>query len=409
MGIKNLFKSIFGRSRFTSVGGQSNDITFPGFSGNAYQNATVRSAVNLIAQQVAILNVQHYTGTGVERKRVENSVYERIFSIQANPCLNAYDFWCKMIAQREIYGDAYAYIDWDTEKYPNVPKGVYPIHYSTVTLTAFDNAVIAEFALDNGQIFKTLYDDLIHLTKYFNNNPFTSDGNSPLYQALDMIKTAQDGFRDSLNLANKIRGIHKQKIGMLDKADVRGETEDFIKRYNSAIKNGGIIGMDISEEYVPLNATPLTVTPAQMKEVREEVYRYINVSEKIMTSSYTAEEWSAFHNNAIMPILVQRSQELTRKCFTERERGFGNTLVSIPGYNEHMSLASKIDFIKLTKDLGALPIPEQRTMLGLSAEIPEGERQVSLNFVNADIQDAYQTGDPNQADPKNEEGGDESG
>lgn len=396
MGIKNIFKSIFGKSRFTYFNTSAGNITSSGFSGNAYQNATVRSVVNLIAQQAASLSVQHFTGVGAERKRVENSVYEKVFSVQANPYMNAYDFWYKMITQREIYGDAYAYIDWDTEKYPNVPKGVYPVQYSSVTLTEYDNTVIAEFTIDNGQVFKTLYDDLIHLTKYFNSNPFTSDGNSPLYQALDMVKVAQDGFRDSLNLANKVRGIHKQKVGMLDKEDIRGETDAFIERYNAAIKNGGIIGMDISEEYVPINAQPLTVTPAQMKEVREEIYRYYNISEKIMTSSYTEEEFAGWHNNVIMPPAIQRSQELTRKCFTDRERGFGNEIVTVAGYNEHMSLLSKINFIKMTKDLGALTVQEQRTMLGLREDIPDGERKVSLNYVNADIQDAYQVGDVNQ-------------
>lgn len=56
------------------------------------------------------------------------------------------------------------------------------------------------------------------------------------------------------------------------------------------------------------------------------------------------------------------------------------------------SYQTRVNIIAQTKELGVLTVNEQRELLGYSPIEDGDKRLTSLNYVNADKQDEYQTG-----------------
>ena len=91
------------------------------------------------------------------------------------------------------------------------------------------------------------------------------------------------------------------------------------------------------------------------------------------------------------PLWEQLAEALSNVYFTAREKGCGNKLVISGGVLMGTSYQTRVNIINTTKELGMLTINEQRELLGYAPI-----RQVSLNFINADKQDKYQTGKENE-------------
>jgi len=95
----------------------------------------------------------------------------------------------------------------------------------------------------------------------------------------------------------------------------------------SAANDGGIAGLDNSMEFHDINQKTPNIPVIQSQYLRDNVYRYYGVNEKILTSTFTEAEWNSFYENVIEPISIQLSLEFTYKLLTERERGFGNKII----------------------------------------------------------------------------------
>ncbi len=104
---------------------------------------------------------------------------------------------------------------------------------------------------------------------------------------------------------------------------------------------------------------------------------------------------------------MKLSQELTEKLFTKRERGWGNEVVLESNRLSYMSVASKIKVCEALTPIGCISINEVREMFGYAGVEGGDERQVSLNYIKATDQSAYQTGSSKggEADEEDEENG----
>ncbi len=179
---------------------------------------------------------------------------------------------------------------------------------------------------------------------------------------------------------------------MLDPEDVKKSQEDFARRFEDAASKGGIVGIDSMEEYVPLNVNTYAANAAQTKEIAGRFYSYFRTPEEVVQSRYTEQTGLAWYEAVIEPLWEQLAEALSNVYFSSREKGCGNKLVISGGVLMGTSYQTRVNIINTTKELGMLTINEQRELLGY-APIEGGDiRQVSLNFINADKQDTYQTG-----------------
>ena len=215
-----------------------------------------------------------------------------------------------------------------------------------------------------------------------------------------MIKASDEGLTEALTVANKVRGLLKQKKAMLAPEDVKKSTDDFVNRFKTAAKEGGIIGVDSMEDFTPLNVTPWSTNAAQMREIRENLFYYWRISEPILKSSYTRDQWQAFYESVIEPILIQMGQDFTNACFTQREKDVGNRII-FSSAMINASTSEKVQLVNATREIGLMTTNEQRELFGLPPVEGGDERIISLNYIKQSDMSKYQTGQEPQENPGN--------
>lgn len=393
-----LFSNLFGRVKIRYFYGGTSARSAP-FDREAYEHETVRAVIDCIATHAAKAEALHVVldkeGRVKEIKR--NSPYVKLLNQTPNPLMTGYDLKYKLITHREANTTALCYIKWENAQ----PKMMIPIAYNSFEICPIDGGGYAvKFTDYDGMEYAVNIEDVIVLRKYFNSRDVSGDGNEPVYNTLDMLKAADAGLKQAVSVANKVRGLLKQKKAMLAPDDVRDSTDTFVKRFNYAAEHGGIVGLDSMEDYTPLAVTPWSANATQMKDIRDGILRYWRISNAILMSDYTEAQGQAFYESVIEPILIQFGQALTNACFTQRERDAGNRIIFNNATVLNASLQTRINLLNATKETGELTLNERRELITYPPVEGGDERQVSLNYVKSTDQSKYQTGkDGNTEEP----------
>ena len=102
------------------------------------------------------------------------------------------------------------------------------------------------------------------------------------------------------------------------------------------------------------------------------IYSLLNTNDKIVQSKYTEDEWNAYYEAEIEPVVLELGGEYTRKLFSRRERGYGNSIVFEASNLATASMATKLNLCQMV-DRGALTPNEWRAVLNL-APLPGGDK-----------------------------------
>jgi HK97 family phage portal protein len=359
-----------------------------------YEQALVRSIIDCIASHVAKAEALHVVlddkGRIKEFKR--NSPYSKLLNLQANSVMTGFDFKYKVATHREENTTALVYIKWAGMQ----PEAFIPIAYDHFEFVPIKGGGWAVHFTYDSEPYDLNLEDVVILRKFYNRNEVAGDGNSAVYPALDMDKASNEGLMEALTVSNKVRGLLKQKKAMLDSDDVEKNTNNFVARFEKAAKEGGIVGVDSMEEYTSLDVTPFSANATQMKELRENIMRYWRISDAILTSKYSEDDWQAFYESVIEPFLIQMGQAFTNACFTTTEKNHGNRIIFYTAALMHTSPKTKINILRETKETGELTKNERRELLGYPPVEDGDDFQVSLNYVKGKDQSKYQTGEKNE-------------
>ena len=402
-----LFDKLFGKVQVSYIYSGSSARSAP-YDKEAYENEVVRAVIDCIATHCAKADAMHVIvdkdGRIKEIKR--NSPFVKLLNQRPNELMTGFDLKYKLITHLEAYTTALCYIKWDGTN----PKAMIPIGYNSFEILPVSGGGYAvQFYDYNGMQYALPLEDVIIIRKFFNSRDVAGDGNSPVYNTLTMLKAADEGLEQAVKVSNKVRGLLKQKKAMLSEADVRKATEAFNARFQHAANNGGVIGVDSMEEYIPLNVEPWSANAAQMKAIRDRILMYWRVSEAVLTSNYTENQGQAFYESVIEPRLIQLGQALTNACFTQSERDHGNRIIFNSSSVMSASLQTRINLLNATRETGELTPNERRELIGFPPVEGGDERLVSLNYVKAKDQSKYQTGEATPNEPNEGEQNDEQG
>jgi len=369
--------------------------SFIPFGDEAYASDVVRAAVDAIARNAAKLKPKHIRRVNGQIFLV-NSEVQRLLSLRPNPYMDAYTFYYRIITQLYMKNNSFVYIDTDSDG--NI-KAFYPVNFSNVELLESRGEVFVRFSFLGGDKVVLPYSSLIHLRRHFYKHDFYGENNEEaLLPTLELINTTNQGIINAVKSSANLRGLLKFSQAMLKLEDIKRERDRFVSEYMDITNNGGVAALDAKADYIPLNNDPKIVDKDTMEHIKQTVYSYFGVSEAIIQSKYTEDEWNAFYESTIEPLAVQMSLEFTSKIFTERELGYGNEIVFESNRLQYASNKSKTSMIATLMPLGVLSINEAREILNLAPIEGGDKRLVSLNFVNAQYQDIYQLGDEPQAE-----------
>lgn len=370
-----------------------------------YEQETVRAIIDCIASHAAKAEAMHVVVDKQDRiKEIKRaSPYAKLLNQQPNSLMTGFDLKYKLVAQLQDKTTALAFIKWDG----TIPKAIIPIQYRYFEFYGIQGGGYAVQFTDetDGKEYCLNVEDVVILRKFYNHHPLAGDGNEPIYNTLSMVKASDEGLTEALTVANKVRGLLKQKKSMLAPEDVEKNTKDFVARFQTAAKEGGVVGVDVAEDFTPLNVTPWSANAAQMKEIRANLFYYWRISEAILKSDYTAAQWQAFYESVLEPILIALGQAFTNACFTQRERDMGNRIIFSASTLMNASMAEKVQLVQATREIGLLTTNEQRALFGYPPVVGGDERVLSLNYIKESDMSKYQTGQEPEPAPNGADGG----
>ena len=365
---------------------------FTAWSGDAYANDTYRGAVDAIARNAAKLKGSHVINYGEHNKKYPDGRLNHLLQVQPNPYMNAFDMQYKLVTHYYLYNNAFAYLQKDERG--NI-TGIYPVGaVNCEFMTDASGVMYCRFYFRSGKSVTLPYCEIIHLRRNFNDNDLLGDPNSALIPALELAHTQNEGIVNGIKSSANIRGILKFTQIMAPEK-LKMEKDQFIADYLSIANDGGVVATDQKMEYEPLTVTPAAIDDKQLSAVQTKIYNYLGVTEKIVNSSYTEDEWAAFYESVVEPISVQMSLEFTRKIFNEREQAFGNSIMFESGRLQFSSNSTKVNLIKELMPYGLLTINQALEILNLPGVEDGDKRLQTLNVVDALKANQYQLGGKN--------------
>ena len=153
----------------------------------------------------------------------------------------------------------------------------------------------------------------------------------------------------------------------------------------------GILPLDLKAEYTPIKKEVKIVDADTLKFIDEKILRQFGVPIPILTGDYTKEQYEAFYQKTLEPLIISFTQAFTRVLFTDKEKTLGNEIKFYPKELIFMSTDQTLEMIRLLGDSGALFENEKRVALGLQPlEELKGVRMQSLNYMNVEFAGRYQ-------------------
>lgn len=360
-------------------------------SSDLYESDVIGSIANCIASNLGKLTPQviRRDAAGLT---IKDDYLAKLLSLRWSPEITPFDGLYKMASDLVYKSNAFAVVFYNTD-FTRV-QSIAPVTVKSFRIWEEENNIFFRFVWDyNGEEYTLPYQSVIHLKARYDRKRFI--GTSPesqLKTTLELLDTTGESLRNAVNNSANLKGYLKYN-NFADEDELKQKVRDFQEAYMSAANDGGIAGLDNSMEFHEITQHTNAIPVTQSAFLRENLYRYYNVNEKILNSTYNESEWNAFYEAVIEPIALQLSLEFTYKLLSERERGFGNKIIFTANRLQYATLQTRVNLGSQLFDRGIITINEYRELMYYEP-IEDGDvRMVSLNYVKADEQSIYQIGE----------------
>ena len=326
---------------------------------------------------------------------IKDDYLARLLSLRWSPELSAYDALYKIAAALVRKSNSFAAVLYNDD-FTKI-KQIVPLTVSSFRIYEDDNDnILFRFTWEyDGKTYVLPYQNVIHIRARFNKKRFIgTPPDQSIKNTLELLDTTGQALRNAVKNSANLKGYLKY-TNFADNEKLKVKVREFQAAYMSAENDGGLAGLDSSMEFHEINQRTPTIPTLQSQFLRDNLYRYYNVNENILMSKFTEAEWNAFYESVIEPIALQLSLEFTFKLLTERERGFGNKIIFTSNRLQYATLQTRAAIGSTLYDRGIITINEYRELMYYEP-IEDGDvRMVSLNYVKADDQSLYQTGQTN--------------
>lgn len=337
--------------------------TFSVFGEDIYNSSLVRACVRPLAE----------LSSKAEAKCLDQDL-QRILNERPNLYMNGKDFLQKVRLRLEILNVAFIYIERDRKRGKVI--GLYPVPYSFFEALEYNNGLFIKFYFSgNVESLVLPWDDLAAVRKDYLKSDISGDDNQCIIQTLELMSTAKQGLANSIRSTANLRGILKSTKAMLAPEAIKEQKEAFVNDYLNLENTGGIASLDSTQEFTPITINPATANAAQMKEVREDIYRFFGVNDDIvMANIKKKEQLEGFFDIRIEPFLVALSRELTSKIYGKKADDEHKIIYQVDQF-AFVSLDKKIQLFSTVVLYGGMTIDEWRALFNLP-HIEGGDKPV---------------------------------
>lgn len=372
------------------------------FGTNIYQSDVVQQAVKCIVDEMKKLNPTHIRYINNDPVPITKGSIQEVLA-NPNQLMTTSEFlektmWLLMLNYNAfIVPTYYVWTDPETGAERRYYDGLYPINPTQVDfIEDAAGRLFVKFYFWNGYTTTLAYNDIIHIrynysvNEYMGGNVMGQPDHEALLETLELNKNLLQGVAKAMKASYAINGVIKYNT-LLDE----GKTMEALAELERKLQNNesGFLPLDIKADFTPLPRSVALVDEATLKFIDEKILRNFGVPLCILKGDYTKEQYNAFYQKTLEPLIIAISQAMTKKLFTSRERAFGNKIELYPKDLIFMTMEQTLEMIKELSPTGGLFENEKRTALGLRP-LPElaGKRYMSLNWIDANNAAAYQVG-----------------
>lgn len=403
MAISNLFKSIFKRpEQNKSMVAFLNDTpVFSQFGDNIYASDVVQNCIDVIATECSKMQPKHIR---IDVNDVQNkppSSINRLFRIAPNPLMTTRDFLEKIIWLLYLNYNCFIYPAYEIYKdQKGVDRknytGFYPLNPTQVIFEQDPNGKLyLHMYFRQGYDFTIPYSDVIHLRKKFSINDIMGGGasgqpdNDALLSILETNNTIIQGVGKAIKTSLSVKGIIKINTVLNDEDQ---DKERIRFEENMAKGESGILPMDLKGEYIPITTDAKIVEHETLAFVESKILQWFGVSLPILSGDFNDDQYQAFYEKTLEPILVSLGQAFSKALFSDRELDVGNAIIFYPKNMMYLSTKSKLDIIKIAGEQGLLTNDQKLLLLGYPPIGGEdgAKRTQSLNYVDTTLVNDYQ-------------------
>lgn len=348
------FNRLFGRKDKTIAKVQmisDNGSYFIAWNGTAFESDIVRACVAPRAAAISKLVGKHIRKTidkdGSTKIDVNPEPYLRMLLEEPNP-LMTWDVFCnKLGTQLTLNSNAFALVTRDENGYAT---GMYPIDCKTASLKQTkDGQLFFEFYMVRGHVYRFLYEDVIHLREDMNDNEVFGISKMPaLLPLLDIVTTTDQGIIHAIKNSSIIRWL-LQYTSSVRPEDLKQGAKDFADAFLNIDNGTGVAAVDSKAEAKQVTPNDYVPNAAQMDRTKARIYAVFGINEKIVTGAYDEDEFNAWFEAKVEPVIVNLQNELTRRLFTKRERGCGNYIaieaanIACASWRTKLALSAMVD------------------------------------------------------------------
>jgi HK97 family phage portal protein len=302
---------------------------------NALRESTVYACIRILSGSVGKLPVKIYQTTGQGKKNTEHYL-NYILKVRPNEYMSALDFFKYLETQRNIYGNAYAVIDYH-RRGPDKGKvrALYPIDAEKVTIYidlkgVYNSANRIWYVVSgSNKQFKVRPEEILHLKSMSMDGV---QGVSPIHYLRTNIESAAYGS-DYINKFYKngmtTKGI-VHYVGDLNK-DAEDVFRNKFEQMSNGLKNAHRISLlPYGYQFQPIK---MNLTDAQFIDNHKMSIRQIASAFGVKnhqlndldraTHTNISEQQREYYIDTLMEILTGYEQELMHKLFTPGEINAG--------------------------------------------------------------------------------------
>lgn len=366
-----------------------------------YASDAVVQALKCICDEMKKLNPKHVRYVGSDPAPVKGNIQDVLDN--PNPLMTTSEFiekicWLLLMNYNAfVIPTYYTWVDDTTGATRRYYQYLYPINPANVDFIEDESGrLYVQFIFRNGTQTTIKYEDVIHIkynysvNEYMGGNLLGQPDHKALLSTLELNDTLLKGVAKAMKASYAVNGVVKYNTLLDD-----GKTEAALADLERKLVNNesGFLPLDLKADFTPLEHKSEIVSEPTLKFVDDKILRNFGVPLCILEGDYTKEQYEAFYQKTLEPIIVAISQAMTKKMFTDRERAFGNKIELYPKELIFMTVTQTLDMINLLAPTGAMFENEKRTALGLPP-LPEleGKRYMSLNWIDANNADQYQVG-----------------
>lgn len=327
------------------------------YAGTLYDSDIVKSCIRAKIRAMGKLEAKHIRKNG-DNIETNPDAYIRQLLSNPNHFMSGKQFREKMITQLELNGNAFAWIQRD----PNgIPIGRQPIMCSHVRALYDTGEIRLEFYLLNGKRKVIPYRDIIHYRHDYNTDDLFGDSPAKtLAPLMDVVETIDKGIIAAVKNGQLIRFLLKfttPKSENKIKEDVKKFKTSFLTSNDDTY---GIAAVDSTAEIKEITPKEYVPNSQIFTQEQKRIMNLFGTNEKIISSSYSEDDWNSYYESAIEPDAIEMATEDTRKLFSVKDAETNSIIYE----SSNLSCASFKTRIELQAmvDRGALTPNEWRAV-----------------------------------------------